>query len=287
MALVSYSNRPSPSYWWTECLNTEFQICLLTNQITDKFLADHRNPGQAQLNLTWVILRRCQWPDYIASKGLVDEWWMHCKGHGTKQSWLTRGTVPVPAWMDWGKLRNISVSTAGARSRCELCTYWTRVRSVTATPTRSVLWYNRGETRWTTIRPFWCHPFFPSVGSCKCINVHCQSAVYSAIISYGMDQQRSIPSRGKDFSLHHHVQTSLQAQPASYPSGAVGSFPRLKRPGREACTCTSTPYTSKWHFSFTSYNCLYDQPFLEKRMYLSFMQSRDYTDWYELRLNYI
>jgi hypothetical protein len=37
-----------------------------------------------------------------------------------------------------------------------------------------------------------------------------------------------------NFSLHHCVQNGSGAHPASYPMGARGSFPGVKRPGREA-----------------------------------------------------
>jgi hypothetical protein len=37
-----------------------------------------------------------------------------------------------------------------------------------------------------------------------------------------------------NFSLHHRVQNNSGAHPASYPMGTRGSFPGVKRPGREA-----------------------------------------------------
>jgi hypothetical protein len=36
-----------------------------------------------------------------------------------------------------------------------------------------------------------------------------------------------------NFSLHHRVQTGSETQLASYPASTRGSFPRVKRPGRE------------------------------------------------------
>jgi hypothetical protein len=42
-----------------------------------------------------------------------------------------------------------------------------------------------------------------------------------------------------NFSLHHHIQTSSGAHPASYPMGTKGSFPRGKAAG--AWSYTSTP----------------------------------------------
>jgi hypothetical protein len=49
---------------------------------------------------------------------------------------------------------------------------------------------------------------------------------------YGLDGLGSIPGSVR-FSLLHSVQTDSGAHPASYPVGTVGSFPGLKRPGRE------------------------------------------------------
>jgi len=40
-----------------------------------------------------------------------------------------------------------------------------------------------------------------------------------------LDNQGSIPGRGWDFSLHHHIQTGSRAHPASYPMGTRVSFP--------------------------------------------------------------
>jgi hypothetical protein len=38
-------------------------------------------------------------------------------------------------------------------------------------------------------------------------------------------------SKGKSFSLFHRVQTGSEANPASYPTGTWGSFPRGKAAG--------------------------------------------------------
>jgi hypothetical protein len=43
-----------------------------------------------------------------------------------------------------------------------------------------------------------------------------------------------VPAGAGNFSLHHCVQTCSGAHPASYPMGTRGSFPVVKRPGREA-----------------------------------------------------
>jgi len=44
------------------------------------------------------------------------------------------------------------------------------------------------------------------------------------------DQFCSIPGRSNNgfFSLHHHIQTSSGAYPASYPVSTGGSYPRVK-----------------------------------------------------------
>jgi hypothetical protein len=43
-----------------------------------------------------------------------------------------------------------------------------------------------------------------------------------------------VPTGAGNFSLHHRVQTGSGAHQASYPVGNRGSFPGVKRPGREA-----------------------------------------------------
>jgi hypothetical protein len=42
------------------------------------------------------------------------------------------------------------------------------------------------------------------------------------------------PARIIDFSLPHNIQTGIAAHPVCYKIGTEGSFPRVKRPGREA-----------------------------------------------------
>jgi hypothetical protein len=64
----------------------------------------------------------------------------------------------------------------------------------------------------------------------------CDSSV-GIVLGYGLDDRGSrirFPAGAGNFSLHHHVQTDSGAQPASYPMGTRGSFPGVKRPGREA-----------------------------------------------------
>jgi hypothetical protein len=56
-------------------------------------------------------------------------------------------------------------------------------------------------------------------------------------LGYELDDRCSrvrFPARAGNFSLHHRVQNSSGAQPASYPICTRGSFPGVKRPGNEA-----------------------------------------------------
>jgi hypothetical protein len=61
-------------------------------------------------------------------------------------------------------------------------------------------------------------------------------------LGYGLDDRGSrirFPVGAGNFSLHHRVQNGSGAYPASYPMGTKGSFPGVKRPGREADHSTS------------------------------------------------
>jgi hypothetical protein len=56
-------------------------------------------------------------------------------------------------------------------------------------------------------------------------------------LGYGLDELGSrvrFPSGAESFSLNHWVQNGSEVHPASYPVGIRGSFPGVKRPGREA-----------------------------------------------------
>jgi hypothetical protein len=56
-------------------------------------------------------------------------------------------------------------------------------------------------------------------------------------LGYGLDDRGSrvrFPAGARNFSLHHRVQNGFGADPASYPTVIRGSFPGVKRPGREA-----------------------------------------------------
>jgi hypothetical protein len=56
-------------------------------------------------------------------------------------------------------------------------------------------------------------------------------------LGYGLDDRGPsvrVPAGAGNFSLHHCVQNSSGAHPASYSMGNNGSYPKGKRPGREA-----------------------------------------------------
>jgi hypothetical protein len=56
-------------------------------------------------------------------------------------------------------------------------------------------------------------------------------------LGYGLDNRGSgvrFPAEAGNFSLHHRVQNGSGVHPASYPMGTRGSFPGVKRPGRES-----------------------------------------------------
>jgi hypothetical protein len=56
-------------------------------------------------------------------------------------------------------------------------------------------------------------------------------------LGYGLDDRGSrvrFPAGAGNFSLHHRVQNGSGAHPVSYSMGTRGSFPGVKRPGREA-----------------------------------------------------
>jgi hypothetical protein len=56
-------------------------------------------------------------------------------------------------------------------------------------------------------------------------------------LGYRLDDRGSrvrFPAGAGNFSLQHRIQNGCGANPASYPMGTRGSFPGVKRPGREA-----------------------------------------------------
>jgi hypothetical protein len=57
-------------------------------------------------------------------------------------------------------------------------------------------------------------------------SLNCRAGVAQSIVSdYRLDDQDSIPGRGKEFSPRLCVQTSSEAIPATYPMGTGGHFP--------------------------------------------------------------
>jgi hypothetical protein len=57
------------------------------------------------------------------------------------------------------------------------------------------------------------------------------------VLGYGLDDRGSrvrFPEGAGNFYLHHRVQNGSGAHPASYSRGTRGSFPGVKRLGREA-----------------------------------------------------
>jgi hypothetical protein len=49
-----------------------------------------------------------------------------------------------------------------------------------------------------------------------------------------MDNRGSVPGRDRDFSLHHHIQTSAEAKSASYAMDTEDYSPEGERLEREA-----------------------------------------------------
>jgi hypothetical protein len=60
---------------------------------------------------------------------------------------------------------------------------------------------------------------------------------------------------GQDFSPLHVIHTRSGAHPASYPMGSGGSFPEVKRPGREAdhSPPTSAEVKNMWIYTSISH----------------------------------
>jgi hypothetical protein len=79
---------------------------------------------------------------------------------------------------------------------------------------------------------------------------------------YGLDDQGGAGVRvpvGEKFSLLHIVQTGSGVHPTSYKMGTVGTFPGLKRQGREAdhSPPTSAEVKKMWIYTSTpSYVCM-------------------------------
>jgi hypothetical protein len=74
---------------------------------------------------------------------------------------------------------------------------------------------------------------------------------------YGLDDQgggSSSPGRVKKFSLPHIVQTGSGVHPTSYKMGTAGSFPGVKRRGRETdhSPPTSAEVKKMWIYTSTT-----------------------------------
>jgi hypothetical protein len=61
-----------------------------------------------------------------------------------------------------------------------------------------------------------------------------------------------IPAGAEKFSLYHLIQTGSGGHPASYPLDTMGSFPGVKRPGREADHSPPSNAEIKNAWSYTS-----------------------------------
>jgi hypothetical protein len=66
--------------------------------------------------------------------------------------------------------------------------------------------------------------------------ITCRDSVVGIATGHGLnDRGVGVPNSGsQQFSLLHVVQTGSGVHPTSYPMGTGGSFPGVKRPGREA-----------------------------------------------------
>jgi hypothetical protein len=74
-------------------------------------------------------------------------------------------------------------------------------------------------------------------------------------LGYGLDDRGSrvrFPAVVGNFSLHHRVQSGSGAHSAFYPMGTRGSFPGVKRPGREADHSPPARAAVKNAWSYTS-----------------------------------
>jgi hypothetical protein len=79
---------------------------------------------------------------------------------------------------------------------------------------------------------------------------------------YKLDDRSSsirFPARARNFSLLHRGQTGCGFQPVSYPVGSGGSFPGVKRPGREAdhSPPSSAEVKNAWRYTSTPWRGAY------------------------------
>jgi hypothetical protein len=72
---------------------------------------------------------------------------------------------------------------------------------------------------------------------CSIVSVKSRDSSVGIALGYGLDDRGfrvRFPTGAGNFSLHHRVQNSSKAHLVFYPTGTKGSFPGVKRPGREA-----------------------------------------------------
>jgi hypothetical protein len=66
------------------------------------------------------------------------------------------------------------------------------------------------------------------------LNIKSRDSLVGIALGYGLDDRGfrfRFPAGAGNFSLHHRVQNSSEAHPASYPMGSRGSFPASKAAG--------------------------------------------------------
>jgi hypothetical protein len=68
----------------------------------------------------------------------------------------------------------------------------------------------------------------------QCVLSKEPSYLSGTTLGYGLDDRGFESRKGLGIFFHHRVQTGSGTHPASYPMGTRGSFPGVKRPGREA-----------------------------------------------------
>jgi hypothetical protein len=89
-----------------------------------------------------------------------------------------------------------------------------------------------------------------------CVSLGSRDSVVGIATGYELTTKESEfeSGYGQEFSLLRVVQTGSGVQPASYPMSAGGSFPRVKRQGREAdhWPPTSAEIKKNWIYTSTS-----------------------------------
>jgi hypothetical protein len=97
----------------------------------------------------------------------------------------------------------------------------------------------------------------------------------------------SISESGRDFSLRYCIQTGSGPHPASYRMGAGGSFPGVRRPGREAdhSPPCSAEVKNAWSYTFTPPYVFMAWNFVKQRDNFASLQFRSYDLKFSRRLN--